>query len=78
MQIVSGAIGLALAALSILHINMPDCVDLTIAYGAGSVLAFLTLVPNMSIPVARTFAVLATPIELASFSNSDSQLSKFF
>ncbi len=60
MQIVNGAIGLALVALAILHFTMPDSLGSAIAFAAGSLLAFLTLLPSMSMPVARTFAVLAT------------------
>ncbi len=69
MHIINGAIGLALAALAILHVNMPECVNLTIAYATGSVLAFLTFLPNLSIPVARAFAVLATGCMFYYFAN---------
>ena len=60
MHIINGAIGLILAALAVLHVSMPECTQVTIAYAVGSLLAFLTLIPFMSIPVARMFAVATT------------------
>ena len=60
MRYVNGTIGLALAALAFLHVNMPDSMLVTAAFATGSVLAFLTLAPTMSTPVARALAVCAT------------------
>lgn len=60
MRIINGTIGALLAALAFLHISMPEGAELTLAYALGAALAFISLVPSMSIPVARTFAVLTT------------------
>ena len=56
---INGSIGAALAILALLHVGDPECVELTMAYAAGSVLAFTSLA-NLSIPVARGLAVVTT------------------
>ncbi len=60
MHIVNGVIGLFLAALAILHGTMPGSMQSALAFAVGSLLAFLTLLPNMSTAVARAFAVITT------------------
>lgn len=59
MQYFHAAVGVTFAILALLHVPHPSP-WLWVPYATGSVLAFLTLVPDMSIAVSRLLAVAAT------------------
>lgn len=61
MQIFHGVVGLTFAILALLHVPHPSP-WLWVPYAGGAVLAFLTLVPNLSIPAARILAIAATAL----------------
>ncbi|MAT82792.1 MAG: hypothetical protein CMQ43_07625 [Gammaproteobacteria bacterium] len=61
LQIFHGLVGTTFAVLALLHVPHPSP-WLWAPYAAGSVLAFLTLVPNLSIFASRILAIAATAL----------------
>lgn len=61
MQYVYGVIGLTFAVLALLHVPHPSP-WLWVPYAGGACLAFLNLVPNLSVFVARLLAIAATAL----------------
>lgn len=61
MQYFHGVVGVTFAALALLHVPHPSP-WLWLPYAAGAGLAFLTLVPNLSIFLSRLLAIAATAL----------------
>jgi hypothetical protein len=61
MQYVYAFIGILFVGIALLHVPHPSP-WLWLPYAAGAVLAFLTLVPNLSIMLARVLAIGATAL----------------
>jgi hypothetical protein len=61
MQVFHGLVGCTFAVLAVLHVPHPSP-WLWVPYAAGAVLAFLTLLPNLSVFVARILAIAATAL----------------
>jgi len=61
MQVFQGLVGFTFAVLALLHVPHPSP-WLWLPYAAGAVLAFVTLLPNLSLFVSRVLAVAATAL----------------
>jgi len=61
MQIFNGLVGLTFVVLALLHVPHPSP-WLWVPYAAGAALAFLTLLPALSIPISRILAVATTAL----------------
>lgn len=59
MQILHGLVGLTFVVLALLHVPHPSP-WLWVPYAAGAVLALLTLLPSLSIPISRILAISTT------------------
>ena len=60
MSYLNGSIGFGFILLALLHLGVPDATFLIGAYLFGSALAFVSIVPQLPLNVARVLAVVTT------------------
>ncbi len=62
MRMINVVIGVLLLVLAILHLFVPNHTHFMALYAVGAVLAFLTLIRNLSINTARLLAIGTTAV----------------